>query len=314
MSKKTLIFLAVVIFFGIPLIGFLRSNDRMMYQRGSAFDSSTSSPAFMVPPNPGMMEEKMLYRGEANMIDKPVMPQSDNGGFTPTEDRTIIRNVFMSVIVKDTRESVGQITQVMSQEGGFVTSSNIFEQDMSQGVVNAAMTLRVPVSKLDGVLEKLRQLADKVTDENITSLDATEQKIDLDAQIKNLQASETQLLSLMSKAQNVTQTLEVQRELSNVRGQIERLSAQSENLQGDANMATISLNISTKEAGLPLVDLEKQSISDEIRVAVRDAFSLYRDLFVIGLRLAILALPLFVLVILGYAFRFWQKKSKTVTQ
>jgi hypothetical protein len=96
--------------------------------------------------------------------------------------------------------------------------------------------------------------------------------------------------------------------LTSVRGQIERLTAQAENLQGDADMATINLTISTQAADLPYVTGKEASIWEEVKGAVRDAVRLYRELFVAGLRLAILGLPLIILLGVGYAL--WTKFRK----
>jgi len=313
MSKRTLIILAIALILGLPLLGALSGRQTHRFQQQEMSDSGSSSMGVAGTIEPAMMNDtylaqnSLLYKDVGPNAPQVMPPPPTDGGFTTTTDRTIIRNAFLTLIVKDTRETVRKVTHLATQHAGFVTSSSVFEDEQSQGIVIASMILRVPAAKLDEVLENLRQLAETVQTESIAASDQTEQKVDLEAQIKNLKASETQLQSLMSKAQNVTQTLEIQRELSSIRGQIERLTAQVENLQGDANMATITLSISTEESELPLTGGERRGVLDEIRIAVKDAILLYRELFVAGLRFAILALPLLVLAGVGYGIWMWQK-------
>src|SRR5205085_1037344 len=57
------------------------------------------------------------------------------------------------------------------------------------------------------------------------------------------QATEARLLSLMEKSTTLDQTLVLQRELTNVRGQIERLQGRQRALENQSDLATISLRI-----------------------------------------------------------------------
>jgi hypothetical protein len=241
----------------------------------------------------------------------PVPPM--NGGFTPGVDRVIVKNADVSLVVEDTRQAVSEITTLTTQAGGTVTHSSVYENGSPTGQIFANMTLRVPVEKVESTIEALRQVATKVVSENLSAQDRTEQKVDLDAQLSNLRATEAQLQTIMTQAKTVEETLKVQSELSNVRGQIERLQAQLDNLMGDAAMSTISVSLSTEEAELPIVDSSKRSVIQEIKLAARDAVTLYRNLFIAGLRLVILGLPVLVLAGVGYWVtkdKLWPKKKK----
>jgi hypothetical protein len=80
------------------------------------------------------------------------------------------------------------------------------------------------------------------------SQDVTEEYADLDAQLRNLQATETRLLALMDKAQKVDEILAVQRELSNTRGQIERIKGRMQYLQRTSDMAIIEVALQAKKS------------------------------------------------------------------
>ena len=67
--------------------------------------------------------------------------------------------------------------------------------------------------------------------ESTTGQDVTEQYTDLDSQLRNLEASEAQLLELMKQAGTVEEILKVQQELTNTRGQIEQIKGQMQYLE-----------------------------------------------------------------------------------
>jgi hypothetical protein len=87
------------------------------------------------------------------------------------------------------------------------------------------MTIRVPADSrtYSNTLERLRGLSTKVVEESVSSQDVTEEFVDLESSLRNLRATEARLLALLERAQKVEEVITVQRELTNVRGQIEKI-------------------------------------------------------------------------------------------
>lgn len=248
-----------------------------------------------------MLDQSNTGLNEAMPEKARLMPPTPGGeGFTPGVTRTIVKNANLSLLVKDTRKTVTDITELATTQQGYVTSANIFESESERGLIRADLVLRVPVDKLDGILTQIRALAQKISYENLTADDRTEQKIDLEAQLKNLRATETQLQAIMKQATTVTETLEVQQQLTSVRNQIERLQAQLDNLSGEAAMATITITISTKESELPVGGEQTNSLKDELKLALRQTVAFYRQMGVSALKLSIFFLPVGILLAVGY--------------
>jgi hypothetical protein len=127
-----------------------------------------------------------------------------------------------------------------SEYNGYVVSSN---QRADEENPTGYISVRVPADKYDSALQKLRILAVKVLYETTNSQDVTEQYMDLKAQLGNLEATEAQYLELLKKAESVTDILEVQKELSNVRGQIEQLKGRIQYLERTSDMSIIEINL-----------------------------------------------------------------------
>src|ERR1700726_5020074 len=106
----------------------------------------------------------------------------------------------------------------------------------------ADLTLQVRGDAADSTLSDLRALG-KVTTEASGSQDVTEEYVDLGSNLRNLQASESAILKLMDKATQIQDVLSLQRELTNVRGQIERIQGRKTYLERRSDMATITLSL-----------------------------------------------------------------------
>ena len=159
-------------------------------------------------------------------------------------DRKIVRTGSMTLEVNDINKSLADIAAVAAQYDGYVVSSS---QRADTGSDPTGMiSIRVPADKFSAALDKLRTMAVKVVYENSNSQDVTEQYTDLKAQLKNYEATEAQFLELLKKADNVKDILEVQREISTVRGNIERVKGRIQYL--DRTSDTSLIEISLKKA------------------------------------------------------------------
>ena len=156
-------------------------------------------------------------------------------------ERQIIRTGTLSVVVTELSAAVTQVDDLIAGiPGAFVAASNI-QQDDPRRV--STITVRVPVEAFDATLAALRNIGAEVIDEDIRSQDVTAQYTDLTARLRNATAAEQQLLDILTRAQSVQDTIEVQRELTDVRERIEVLQGQLNVLTNQTTLATIVLRL-----------------------------------------------------------------------
>ncbi|MEN8253814.1 MAG: DUF4349 domain-containing protein [Patescibacteria group bacterium] len=299
--KKNILILIAAILIGLPILGLLSAKSVFRKSQSVQTDSwvERGIPMVGMAENDNIEIKEKMTAGRAEIMPMPIEPGYDD--FTPDVERTIIKNASLSLVTNNTQKLVDNITNKIKSFDGLVTNSNIYENQRNKGSINAQMTVRVPVNRLEQALAEIKSLAEKVTSENISASDETERKVDMEAQLNNLKASETQLLKIMSQAKTVQDTLQVQRELTNIRERIERTQARLDNLEGAAAMSTINISISTKESELPVIDPDRASLIDEIKIAIKDSINMYRDLSISGIRLLILGLPILLIGAVGYA-------------
>src|SRR5919199_5072317 len=151
----------------------------------------------------------------------------------------VMRTARLSVQVPDVDQAVDRARQLAQAGGGFVSASNTrLEQDRTV----AELTLQVRGDTLDATLQSLRGHG-KVENETSSSQDVTEEYVDLDANLRNLQASESAILKLMDRASRIEDVISLQRELTNVRGQIERIQGRKRFLERRTDLATVNLSL-----------------------------------------------------------------------
>lgn len=163
-------------------------------------------------------------------------------------ERLIVRNGSLTLEVDEVEEAMDKITDIAAVIGGYVVSS--YKYEVEEGT-SGEISIRVPSDRFDEAVDRLHQIAQSVPYEHTDSRDVTEEYVDLHARLKNLEATELQYLELLKKAETVDEMLQVQRELSNVRGWIEQLQGRIKYLERVSEMALIevSLNESSSLAG-----------------------------------------------------------------
>jgi hypothetical protein len=163
-----------------------------------------------------------------------------------TADRKIVQTATLKLQVKDVSNSYGDVTRIATTAGGFISTSNVSNSGDSQ---TATLSLRVPATRYQQVLSDLRALGVKVDNEASNASDVTEEYADLQSRQRNLEAAETQLLTLLGNAKTVAEVLQVQDRLTSVRGQIEQAKGRQQLLDKLSDLATISVTLRPVPAG-----------------------------------------------------------------
>ena len=156
-----------------------------------------------------------------------------------TQRRIIIRTVNMSIVVEDIQAAIDDISRLADIIRGWVVSTD--RREKRSGVIS----VRVPAEGLDSAIEQLRQLAKDVESEVSTSQDVTDEYFDLQSRLKNQQATEEALIRLLDRAESVEHALAVQRELSSVQENVERLLGRIKLLEETSaySLITVSLKL-----------------------------------------------------------------------
>jgi hypothetical protein len=161
-------------------------------------------------------------------------------------DRMVIKNATLSLVVDDPAAAVDAVTQMAEGMGGFVVALNTYQTyygPESTLAEQANMTIRVPSDKLSEALRQLKGMAVEVKNETVSGQDVTSEYTDLQSRLKNLEAAERQLQSIMEEATKTEDVLAVYNQLVYTREQIEVIRGQMKYYEQSAAMSAITLDL-----------------------------------------------------------------------
>ena len=228
-------------------------------------------------------------------------------------ERKIIRNADLRIEANSPEETQQKIAQIAQSKNGFVietnqTTSNV--QTASRDIVN--MTIRVPAEKFDEAIAEIRSAGNRVIQENVKGQDVTEEFIDIEARLKTQRALEEQFLEIMKRATTVADTLNVQRELAQVRGEIERIEGRKRFLENQSSLSTIKIQLQTPTS----LSANPTGFYYELKEALSSGLNAALNvvLFLITAVIALLPFLLFIVLPLYLILRyFWRKRAKRKT-
>jgi len=202
-----------------------------------------------VAPSPEMevAYEEVVYSKErvedvsSIAVEKsPVVVDETGLGEQWATERMIVRTGDMALVVEDVPVAIDHITVMADSFQGYVVSSRVWKE---RERLIGSIAIRVPAEHFNDALVVLRELAVDITSESTYSRDVTEEYVDLSAKLQNLEATEAQLLRIMEKAETVEDILDVQRELSRTRGDIEQTKARMQYLERTSSTSLIDVRL-----------------------------------------------------------------------
>lgn len=233
-------------------------------------------------------------------LQKVSLTQADQSQAAPVPvERKIIRNAQLSIELDKPAEAARRIATIAESRGGFVVTSESRQQGGSDRIKPfevVTVELRVPAAQFDAVVAEIRGVGGQVTDEKTTGQDVTEEFIDLEARIRTKKALESQFLEIMKTASRVSDALEVQRELANVRTEIERLEGRRRFLENQTSLSTIK---ATLRPPAPLVSTS--SFFHSVKSAFGDGIDAAATIILVLVRVVIVLIPIFLFVFLPIA-------------
>ena len=203
-------------------------------------------------------------------------PMMDGDSPNAVEPRIQI-NGTLSMQVQDISGSVDKTQILVGQYNGRVTSSH--SGDSYNRYAN--ITVLVPKESFYELLSAVKSIATKVTDENITSNDVTEEFIDVEAKLNVMKQTENRFLSLLSETTNIKEIIDVEKELMRIRGDIDSLEGRIKYLTKTTDNSVLTIYMVEE---LPITGSD-WDFSDSLDSSVRGLVSFSKHLvnFIIDL-------------------------------
>ena len=247
----------------------------------------TSSPEYGLE-NDMMLEESMIVSYETEK------PQA------PSQEQKIIKTGNLSFETQELEKTHEKIRALSKQYEG------IIQQDVSgknYSRVFQQMTIRIPSENFQVFVDGISDGVAYFDRREISQRDVTEEFVDIEARLVAKKELEKRYLELLKQAKNVKEMLEIERELSAIREEIEARQGRLKYLQSQVSMSTVHLDFykTTAETGVTL------SYGQKIKNALQGGWDGI-SIFFLGL---LYMWPLFVLaIIVILVIRWLIRRSK----
>lgn len=206
--------------------------------------AATSMARLSDAPPPTVSRQQPLIAGKAQANDpgrRAGISAAPEASQSAPRTPSVIRTAGLQIVAADFNAARGSVESIVTAAAGFVDRMAVTGDTSRARLLQG--TLRIPGDRLAAVLARLRELG-QVTEDTQGAQDVTDQIVDLDARMTSARATEQRLIELLrNRTGRLSDVLEVERELTRVRLDIERLDAEKTNVTRRVSYATIDLLI-----------------------------------------------------------------------
>ncbi len=155
-------------------------------------------------------------------------------------DRRIIKNAQLTATVENVDVAIFRLTGIAADVGGYLVASRTFVEGNRKA---AQVTIAVPVDRFEEALNLVRKTALRVENDTASSADVTEQYVDLQSRLRNLESTSARIREFLVKAQNVEEALKINAQLSEVDRQIEEIKGKLNAMTSRTTFSTIAVDL-----------------------------------------------------------------------
>jgi Domain of unknown function (DUF4349) len=206
---------------------------------GSANSGDTTGQPVVAAPAP-QGGGGSISTGQGNPVPN-VVPAVQGPQVIRTADLTI------SVGTGQFDPKLTNLRTLVEQEGGFIAGTDAQSNPTTdQTIRTGVITFMVPAAKFDETIDLLATMG-KVKYEHISGNDVSAQYVDLQARLANQEAQRNAMLTLLRRAQTISDIIAVQTQIGVITGQIEELKGQISYIDHNTTYSTVTVNL--QEAG-----------------------------------------------------------------
>ncbi len=185
-----------------------------------------------------------LYDTESPMMPSPEPGERDDDAALTT-DRKLIQTAWMELESRDYAQALAALEQMVTDCGGYIESRSEQGGSLYSTRYNAryaGITARIPADKLETAMGAAGELCNVVS-RSTDVADVTESYADTEARLKTLRLQEERLLEILSKATELSDVLELESRLSDVRYQIESYEATLRSYDSRVSYSTLHITL-----------------------------------------------------------------------
>ena len=246
---------------------------------------------------------------------------ADTGSTQLPQNRKWIVTVNLTAETDDLDALRSALDEKIAALNGYVEDQSVYNgsiYDSDRRYRSANLTVRIPADSIDAFLQDVGGLANIVR-QNKSIEDVTLSYVATESRLKALETEEARLLELLSQAENMTDLLEIEARLSEVRSELENYASQKRLYDNQIDYATIYIAIEEVQEYTPT---EEPSLWERIRDGFKDNLEGVGEglldvlvWFIVSIpTLVVLAVVVLILVLIVRRIRRRRKAKKAAKQ
>ncbi|WP_430467123.1 DUF4349 domain-containing protein [Winogradskyella ouciana] len=160
------------------------------------------------------------------------------GDAKSSQDQKLIKESYLVFETGDIDKSYSNIVAVIKKYNGYIQDDSA-EKDYYR--IIRRLTVRIPTANFQNTIDDVSKNVEYFDTKQTTLRDVTEEFIDLEARLKAKKELEKRYLELLKKAKNVQELLEVEKELSHIREEIEAKQGRLKYLENKVSLSSINI-------------------------------------------------------------------------
>ena len=230
--------------------------------------SSTMKNAVVSPAAPREEMAMDSAAGAVMMATNTSGTKGEAGQSVPNTEQKLIKTIRMDAETEDLDVLLPQVTAKIDALGGYVENQELYNGSSynSYRSRSASLTIRIPAEQLNGFVENVKGVSNVVS-YNESTENVTLRYVSTESRMKALEVEQERLLELLSKAENMSDLLEIEARLTDVRYELESVTSQLRVLANQVDYATVYLYISQVKV---YTETEEQTVWQRIGSGFKD--------------------------------------------
>lgn len=182
--------------------------------------------------------------GSSDVSDEAVSEIRLASPSQPAEDKNtvisqkIIKEAFLKFETNDLENTYNQIKTAIATNKASIQNDS---QEKDYSTITRRLTIRIPSQNFDAFLESISKGVSYFDEKNISSQNVTEQYIDLNSRLQTKRKLEARYIEILQKASKISEILEIEKQISAIREEIEAKQGQLKYLESRVAESTVTI-------------------------------------------------------------------------
>jgi hypothetical protein len=171
-------------------------------------------------------------------LDEEAVAPTEEQKISETVERKLIKEGSVDFETDNLSTARKNIFEAVRKYKGYVSSDREFK---STDRISNTVIIRVPSEDFDNLLKDAIRGVDRIDSKEINVIDITEEFLDIHARLKTKKQLENRFLELLKQAKNVTEIVEIEKQIGQLRSDIESIEGRLNYIQDRVSLSTLTI-------------------------------------------------------------------------